>query len=86
MPQNKPTSLVQPLTEEQKKRHLLADYVEMFAVIGGRPATPELQAIYFRALGHYELRRMEKGLESYLRRGTNFPWPGTLAEYIEDEI
>jgi hypothetical protein len=86
--QKPPTSLVksEAPTEEMRKKIILADYMEKFAIIGNRVVTPQLQAIYFEALRGFELRRIEKGLRQYLQEGTGWPWPGTLAEYIEDQI
>lgn len=73
-------------SEADQKREIVADYMEKFALIGNRVMTPQLHALYFEALGGFELRRIQKGLRKYLEEGTNWPWPGTLAEYIEEQI
>ncbi len=73
----------QPVDE---KADLITGYVEKFAAIAGRAVTPQMFGIYIEALRDYDTRRIEKGLKAYLERGTAWPWPGTLSEWIEDEI
>jgi hypothetical protein len=34
----------------------------------------------------FELRKIEKGLKTYLEEGDRWPWPGTLAQVIEEEV
>ena len=56
-------------------------------MIQGRALTPKVFEVYIEALGpRFELRRIEKGLARYLEQGTAWPWPGKLAEFIEEEI
>lgn len=73
----------QPVDE---KAELITGYVEKFAAISGRAMTPLLFSVYIEALSGYDTRRIEKGLKAYLERGTAWPWPGLLSEWIEDEI
>ena len=74
------------LVKVDSKADIITAYVEKFAIIAQRPVTSALYAIYIEALGDLELRKIEKGLKRYLREGDRFPFPGTLREYIEDEI
>lgn len=76
----------QDLTPEQQKADLITAYVEKFAAIAGRAVTPQMYAVYVEALEDCQTRRIEKGLKRYLQEGTNWPWPGTLREYIEEEV
>ena len=76
----------QELTPEQQKADLITAYVEKFAAIAGRAVTPQMYAVYVEALEDCQMRRIEKGLKRYLQEGTNWPWPGTLREYIEEEV
>jgi hypothetical protein len=65
---------------------VITAYLEKFAVIENRTLTEQLYAVYIEALSRFELRRIEKGLKTYLETGSRWPWPGALAEIIEDEI
>lgn len=68
------------------KADLITGYVEKYAAISGRTVTPTMYAVYVEALEDLDIRRVEKGLRRYLQEGTNWPWPGTLREYIEEEV
>ena len=74
------------LEPEQQKADVITAYVEKFAAIAGRAVTPQMYAIYVEALSDLEIKRIEKGLKRYLQEGTNWPWPGMLREYIEEEV
>ena len=74
------------LVKVDPKAELITAYIEKFAIIAQRPVTPALYAIYIESLSDLELRKVEKGLKRYLQEGDRFPWPGTLREYIEDEV
>jgi hypothetical protein len=78
-----PLQVSQPVDE---KAEVISGYLEKFASISGRALTPQVFAVYIEALSGFDTRRIEKGLKAYLERGTAWPWPGTLAEFIEDEI
>ena len=66
---------------------MIGGYLFKYAVIANRAGVDEeLIAIYVEALGDLDLRRVEKGLKAYLQNGTIWPWPGTLREYIEEEV
>jgi hypothetical protein len=81
------TSSLQALEPEPvRKAAVIRDYIEKYALIEAKATTPELLNVYFEALEHFDLRRIEKGLRAYLQKGTRWPWPGTLAEWIEEEI
>lgn len=82
--QESPTSLVKQ--EVDPKVAIITGYLEKFATIAGRPVTPQLYDVYVEALSRFDQRRIEKGLRKYLEEGQSWPWPGTLAEYIEEEI
>lgn len=58
----------------------------MYALFENKTVTDELLDAYLAALEHFGLRQIEKGLKRYLQEGTRWPWPGMLAEYIEEEI
>ena len=73
-------------SEVNQKTILITGYVEKFATIAGRGITPALYQIYVEALSNIEQRKLEKGLRRYLETGDRWPWPGTLAEYCEDEV
>jgi hypothetical protein len=76
----------QSLTLEQERAALVGGYLYKYGVIANRAVDPELIAIYVEALDGLEARRIEKGLKEYLRDGTVWPWPGTLRQYIEEEV
>ena len=73
-------------TEAEEKASVITCYVQKYAAIAGRAVTPEVFKIYVESLSRYEIRRLEKGLKSYLEQGTRFPWPGDLADYCDDEV
>lgn len=58
----------------------------MYALVENRIVTTELLETYLIALEDFSARQIEKGLRKYLKQGTRWPWPGTLAEFIEEEI
>src|ERR1700735_4192911 len=71
----------QPLQAYQsvdEKANLISGYLEKFAAISGRAMTPLMFSVYIEALSGFETRRIEKGLKSYLEKGTAWPWPGLL--------
>ena len=72
--------------EQEAKAELIFGYLQKYALIETRVLTPELIAVYCEALDDFDLRRIRKGLKKYLEQGTRWPWPGTLAEWIEEEI
>jgi hypothetical protein len=74
------------LTPEEEKTDLIKGYVEKYAAICGKVVTPLMYSIYVEALEDLDTRRIEKGLKEYLRDGTGWPWPGTLRQYIEEEV
>ena len=76
----------QSLTEYDRKVEVITGYLEKFGCIAGRVITPQLYALYIEALDDLPLRKIRQGLEEYLRHGESFPWPGTLRQFIEDEI
>lgn len=65
---------------------MIETYLRKYAVFDGKVVTDEMLEGYLDALEHFELRQIEKGLRKYLQQGTRWPWPGTLAEYISEEI
>lgn len=65
---------------------MIERYLRMFATVESRTVTDELLEVYFIALKGYDLSRIEKGMRRYLKEGTRWPWPGSLAEYIDEEI
>lgn len=73
-------------TDTERKAELIEKYVRMFATIDNRAVTDELLDVYLLALQRFEVRKIEKGLTTYLREGTRWPWPGTLAEYVSEEV
>ena len=86
--QGNPSSLQSVVfkTEDELKAETLERYMRMYAVIDNRVITTELLTAYFEALKRFPLRKIEKGLKTYLEEGERWPWPGTLAEIIEDEV
>ena len=78
----------QSLTLRQEQTNLIGDYLCKLAIIEGRNRVVDevLVAIYMEALSGIETRKLEKGLRTYLQEGTNWPWPGTLRQYIEEEV
>lgn len=68
------------------KAELITGYVEKYATIAGKGMTADLYEIYVYALSGFEIERIQKGLDAYLKQGTSFPWPGTLVEWVEAEI
>ena len=73
-------------TERQSKADLISAYLEKYACIEGRTLTPQQYAVYIEALEDLDLRRLEKGLKAYLQEGQRWPWPGTLREFVEEEV
>jgi hypothetical protein len=69
-----------------QKAILIKEYLTKYALIETRVVTDELLDVYFEALEDFDLRVIDKGLKAYLKTGTRWPWPGTLAEFIEEEI
>jgi hypothetical protein len=74
------------LTEYDRKVEVITAYVEKFAAIANRPVTPQVYQAYIEALEDFDERRLRKGLEEYLKCGTQWPWPGHLREFIEEEV
>lgn len=72
--------------EYDKKLIVVTGYLEMYAAISGRTMTPRLYEIFMSALEDLELRKIEKGLKTYLLEGKKFPWPADLREVIEEEV
>ena len=79
-------SFLDSKTEAQNKADVITAYLEKFGAIENRVITSQTYAVYIEALSRFELRKIEKGLKTYLEQGERWPWPGTLAEFIEDEI
>jgi hypothetical protein len=84
MPEKNSLQTLEP--EEVRKGELIKEYLKMYAVIDGRVITEETFRVFLLALDHYDYRKLEKGLKRYLQKGTRFPWPGLLAEFIDEEV
>ena len=82
----KHTSLDRPKSEEEIRREVICDYLDKYALIANRAMTPTLYDIYMEALKRQDLRKIRKGLASYLREGSKWPWPADLIEAIEEEV
>lgn len=78
--------LEKPLSPEQRRADLIAGYLEKYACIDGRTVTTQMYETYIEALDDLDMGQLEKGLKAYLREGTRWPWPGTLREFIEEEV
>lgn len=74
-------------SETERKAEVISGYLEKFGAIDNRVVTPTLYSIYIEALSRFDLRQIEKGLKRSLEEEvTRWPWPATLAEFIDEEV